>query len=170
MSTNNPPRKKEIMNKVRKWMTEEFFAIKSVPDIDSDLNLEITFGPDDSRHVNVGFPRKSNDAIFVMGGVRLTDDRRADLQGLRLQEKSEFLWVLRFALVTRDVAYNFSPSMENLETIKIYRNVFFDGLTKEHLMEVIGIVYLSITTALWTIEKRFGASAPTDERMLSWRR
>ncbi len=158
MSGASPPRKKEIINKVEKWLREEFYAVKKIPDLKADVNFEVSFGPDDNRHVNFAFPRASNDSIGVLGGVQFTEDKLARIRQLTPQEKSDFVWRLRFGLASRNIAHKFEPSMADFERVTIWRNIFFDGLTKNLVISMGGEIYLAISTVLWETDKVTGSS------------
>lgn len=168
MSIANPPRKKEMINRVEKWLTESFYAVRKVPDIHADVNFEVKFGPDDVRLVNFAFPRAANDVVTITAGLQFTGDRLTRIRQLPLKERDDFIWRIRFALLERNFSHKFEPSQADFDRLRIWRNVYFDGLTKNFLLGIGGEAYMTITSLMWETDKLMG-SPPTDDNMLSWR-
>ncbi len=158
------------MNRVRRWLTQEQFILKVTPDLKADLNIEVAFGPNDWRRVNVAFPKKVEDVISLQTGMELSDYHAPMFGRLTQQEKTEFLWDLRLALVAYRVSFDVPPEPKPNYLVHVWKYIYFDGLTKNLFMDALNEVYLTVTLAQLKIIQKFGwVGEPIETGLIGWR-
>lgn len=160
------------MRRVRRWLEEEHFAFKNFPDPNSDLNLEVTFGPNDWRRANVAFPKKGQDVVVFNSGFEFSDMHAPLFENLSQKEKSDFLWDLRLALVVYRISFDVPPEPKPKPSylVHVWKYIYFDGLTKNTFMDALNEVYLAVTLAQLKCIQRFGwTGEPFGFGMIGWR-
>ncbi len=78
-------------------------------------------------------------------------------------ERVEFLWDIRFGLLFRESGFNFRPNHINPERIDFTREIHYDGLNKNKLMEVMRENFRCNLFVVWKLNKQFGEIAPESE-------
>jgi hypothetical protein len=63
-------------------------------------------------------------------------------------EQNRFYFDLKLALLQMNVFFIIKKNMQELQSLEIYKVVFFDGLTKDALFDTINIVHNSIEIAI----------------------
>ncbi len=158
------------MRWVRKWMEDEDFILTVIPDATADLKFGVKFRPDDTRYAEVMFPRRSSDVINITSGWKLSEEHDAAYRKLTQQEKEQFVTDLRMSLLPFMAAFDAPVEPAPDHFVKLWRNIYFDGLSKTVFMEAMADVYSALTLALWKISARLGSPALSEkEGMIGWR-
>jgi len=126
---------KEYSEKIRQWLKEEGCA-KPIERSDDDLKLafDITFGGD---IMTIGFLKTQIDSVYVATKLPIPEDLQMSIKHLKTKEDlvldlRRFLYNLHFSPeFTRD------KQDETITQIYFQKIIYFDGLTKDRLFEVI---------------------------------
>lgn len=153
-------------------MEDEGFILTVIhTDVKADLKFGVKFRPDDTRYAEVMFPRKGDDVVNLTSGWRLSDEHYAAYTRLTQQEKEQFVMDLRMSLIPFKAAFEVPVELDSEHHfVKLWRNVYFDGLSKTVFMDAMADLYGAMTLVLWKINPRLGSSGLSkEEGTMGWR-
>jgi hypothetical protein len=81
--------------------------------------------------------------VVVLSTIRLADVPQRALQAMPRKDREKFIWDMRCSMLFQDANFQMEPGGTELNTIQFTREIYYDGLTKNKLIEV-----LSPTTAI----------------------
>jgi len=117
----------EVKDKIRRWLTDEGLYDMEAKDENAYFNFL-------ARHQNVVFhvfqPLSKKDSVLLVCSLNLNAEQKERLTKI---EKLE----LYQKLLSTDSLFEFHPSINNLENIRIQDFIFYDGLTKNEFMKTI---------------------------------
>jgi len=144
---------KDIEDKLRSWLIEEDYVVKAQSNPLANFTLVAT-NPAAGINVTVSQSVKHSDRIETASQI-VFEDYAKMLAGLPAPEKEGFLWDLRFSLVLCDVMFGMAPP-DNPRSILVLRNVWHDGLTKDHFMSTLHRVAECALLVSWKLVPKFG--------------
>ncbi len=154
-STTNP-RSEEIQAQIQTWLMEEGWRIRTedVPDAEWFLS-----GESEGRvRVGVGQRRGSVDQVIVQGSVIFQQAQQDQINRLPPEERSDFLWDIRFRLL--DMGVEFSGIVEPPREVRISQRIYYDGLTKDRFLQRVSQVRNGVLTVLWMVARRLAQPPP----------
>ena len=125
--------KKEVIEKIQKWIGEEGYESSVVQQAYADFQIDLR-NPAGSIIV----PKNKIDCVTFATYIQLGPDDKNAFSDLKDKEKKlEILSDLQRSLIAINVEYSFSPDFDSLEKVAITKNVYFDALTKDKLVDTI---------------------------------
>jgi hypothetical protein len=146
----------KIAEKITAWLTQEGLFREQVQDENLSLHLACEYPARSGRHVNIIQPKGREDVVIVFSRIRLADRHKKALQSLHPKAKERFLWDMRYALLFRESSFEMEPSGGDLESIRFTREIFYDGLTKNRLMEALKENLKCELYVVWKFQEVFG--------------
>ena len=156
-------RSKEIKEQIQKWLMEEGWRIRTenVPDAEWFLS-----GESEARvRIGVGQRRDRVDQVIVQGSVIFQQEQQSQINRLPPEERSDFLWDMRFRLLAMGV--EFSGVAEPPQEVQISQRIYYDGLTKDRFLQRVSQVRNGVLTVLWMVARRL--AQPPPERTVGFR-
>jgi hypothetical protein len=142
--------KKETIDKIKRWINEEELNSNTSDDPYADFHTDIRFG---SSKVNLIISKNKVDSIIVCTkSVFSVLDQKA-FSGLSKDNKRSFMLGLKFSLSRLNIQYAIAPDENKVESIYMQKVVYFDGLSKDRLFEVIMSIVSAISIVNLTYEK-----------------
>ncbi len=130
---SNINRKKEVIEKIKKWLNEESIGIINIDNPLADYQVN-TINPNQS----ICLPKNKIDSIEFVTSVYITEgDQKTYVAMKNNEEKLRIIWDLQRSLLEINVEYEFKPDTDNLESIIIKKTMYFDALTKHNFMDTI---------------------------------
>ena len=123
--------KKEVIEKIRKWLDEESIEFTPVDYPFAEFNV-------DTRNPNqtIRIPKNKPDSIEFLTIANLSnEDQKAYVALKNKEEKLRTLFDLQRSLLELNVGYKIEKDLENLESIIITKIIYFDGLSKDRFMD-----------------------------------
>lgn len=151
-----------VRGKLQTWLTEEEFEdIHSVDESESYFTFEM-------KHqlgmvLRVKQLLKDRDKIGILSGLALTNEQRRLLEEMTDSKLQEFLWDLRFSLLSRHVSFKLDSKGSIPHQIAVAQFVWYDGLTKNGFMKAIQTVIEAVIVAQWKLSRLEGAPAPKQD-------
>ncbi len=146
----------ETCGKITAWLTQEGLFKERVQDEKLSFHLACEYPAHSGRHVNVIQPKGREDVVIVFSRIRLADSHKKALQGLHPKARERFMWDMRYALLFRESSFEMEPPGEDLESIRFTREIFYDGLTKNKLMEALRENLKCELFVVWKFQEAFG--------------
>jgi len=147
----------ETCLKLRNWLSEEGLYKDKVYDEKLYFHLVAEYPMGSGRHVNIIQQNNRDDTVVVFSRIRLADTHEKALHALTKKEKDRFLWDMRYALLGRDANFDMEPNAQELQSIQFSREVYYDGLTKDKIMEIMRDNFKCELYVIWKFQEAFGS-------------
>jgi hypothetical protein len=151
----------EIKAKIQNWLIEEDYKVSKQdnPKTYFTILAEHVTG----MHIGVSQELDSKDRLTIQGTVEIKNDK---FQKLPENERLDFLWQLRYDLITNDINFAMFPDGKFPQRIALLKNIWYDGLTKNNFMNVTQRVVDGKLLILWKLQQKLGAPEPKDDQMI----
>lgn len=157
----------EMSRTIRNWLSDEGIYKDKLTDDKAHFHFIAEFPQGSGRGIDIIQPKNRDDLILVGNGLMIAQEHSDKLKELAVLEKTEFLWDIRFGLLFRESGFNMLPDGTNPKTVQFTREIHYDGLNKNKLMEVIRENLRCNLFVMWKFNKQFGEviseSKPTDQ-------
>lgn len=157
---NQPREPVEVKALLQGWLVEEGFQVREVEDPRAHFNLA-TQHPAGIR-LHVAQPRDRKDRVMVVGKVELSPRDLSRFRSLEAKAREDFLWDLRFALITNQVQFQLLPNAHDPTAILLTRAIWYDGLTKHQFMETLQRVVDAAFLTIWKFRRLLGTTTPEE--------
>jgi hypothetical protein len=146
----------ETRDKIKTWLIEEELFKEQVQDENLRFHLAAEYPAHSGRHVSIIQPKNRDDMIVVFSRIRLADLHRKAIAALPSKEKAQFLWRMRYDLLFRESSFEMEPRGGDLESIHFTREIYYDGLCKNKLMEAVRENFKCELYVVWKFKESFG--------------
>jgi hypothetical protein len=151
-----PEKVEETCKKIMTWLSEEGLYKDKVYDENLYFHLAAEFPARSGRHVNVVQPNNRDDMVIVLSTIRLAEVHQKALQALSKKDREKFIWDMRYALLFQDSNFEMGPVSSEINGIQFSREIYYDGLTKNKLMEVLRENFKCELYIVWKFQETFG--------------
>lgn len=135
--------KEDVAKQVKRWIIEEGLPVEDFPDDKIDFNFVITRG---TTKINIGFHKTSIDSIIVAGNLHFEEYEQSMIRNMKT--KREMLYDLEMVFLQMKLDFILNITTKNqeftIEDIKLQKTIYFDGLTKDKLFDVISAIFNSL--------------------------
>lgn len=146
----------EMKRKIQTWLTEEGIYKDKVADDKAHFHFLVESPPGSGRLIDIVQPKNRDDLILVGNGLGFSPEHLEKLREMDATEKVEFLWDIKFGLLFKDSSFNMLPIRANPERIDFTREIYYDGLNKNKLLEAIRENYRCNLFVIWKFMEQFG--------------
>ena len=151
----------EIRDKIKAWMVQEGLFKEEVPQENLYFQLAAEFPAKSGRHLSIIQPRNHEDMIVVFSRIRLADSHQKALAAMPPKDRDGLIWMMRYDLLFQDSSFEMEPSGCDLQSIRFTREIYYDGLTKNNLMEAVRENFKCELYVVWKFQEIFG-DGPTN--------
>ncbi len=149
-----------IRAKVQSWLIDEGYKV-SIEDNPKTYYTIVAEHPT-KMHIVVSQSLDSKDRLTIEGGLQIPDQFRK----LPENERLDVLWDVRYGLVNNEISFIMVPNGQLPEKIILLKNIWYDGLTKNNLMNTAQKVVEGKLMPLWKIQRKLGAPEPKDNMVV----
>jgi len=146
----------DTCNKIIKWLNEEGIFKEKINDENLHFHVPVQFPSGSGRHLSVIQPKNREDMVVVLSRIMLADVHKLALQAMPRKERIKFLWNMRYSLLFQESNFEMQPGGENLEGIQFTREIYYDSLTKNKLMEAMRENFKCELYVVWKFQEVFG--------------
>jgi hypothetical protein len=141
--------KKEVADEIQKWLLEEKLPIFHNEDKDTDISFGTGQG---NTFIIIGFLKESKDGVLFVGFIKFGPEEKSMIRYTKIKRRLLYELELLFTQANLDciIATTYDADQEfTIEEIKLQKFIFFDGLTKDRLFEVLSSIFncLKVTIA-----------------------
>jgi hypothetical protein len=147
----------ELVRKIKDWCTDEGIFKNKVPDDNANFHFILNFPPNIPHTIDLIQPKGKEDLIVIVCSTLISPEHLEKIKGLSIKDRMDFLWELKFLLGNRPTQFSMHHPDGILQNLQIVAHIYFDGLTKDRFMKVLGDVYASKLLAVWKIQQKFGS-------------
>jgi len=146
----------EIRDKVKVWLNQEALFKEELEDENLYFQLAAEYPPKSGRHLSIIQPKNHEDMLVVFSRIRLADPHKAALSSMPPKEKERLIWQIRYDLLFHDTSFEMESDESGLQSIRFMREIYYDGLTKNKLMEAIRENFKCELYIVWKFQEHFG--------------
>ena len=150
-----------IQAKIQNWFIEEGYKVSKVDN--PKTYFTITAEHSTGMHIGVSQGLDSKDRLTIEGGVQVPDDQ---FRQMPEKERLDFLWELRYDLITNDLIFAMLPNGQLPNKIVVLKNIWYDGLTKNSFMNAAQKVVEGKLMTLWKFQQKLGAPEPKSDHVI----
>ncbi len=143
-------------NKIIGWLSQEALFKERVQDENLSIHLAAEFPAGSKRHVNIIQPKGRDDVVIVFSRIKLADVHKKALQAMPPNVREKLLWDMRYALLFQESSFEMEPPGGDLDSIRFSREIYYDGLTKNKLMEALRENLKCELYVVWKFQEVFG--------------
>lgn len=146
----------DTQEKVKTWLVQE--GLFKSADQPENLYFQIAaeFPAKSGRHLSIIQPKSHEDMIVVFSRIRLADSHQKALSAMPPKERDRLLWQMRYDLLFQDSSFEIEPGGGDLQSIRFTQEIYYDGLTKNELMQAIRINFKCELYVVWKFQEIFG--------------
>ncbi len=146
----------EARDRIKAWLAEEGLFKEEVSAENFYFQLAAEYPVKSGRHLSVIQPRGHEDMVVVFSRIRLADVHQEAISAMPLKARERLLWQMRYDLLFRDCSFEMEPRGGPLQSIRFTREIYYDGLTKNKLMEAIAENFKCELYVVWKFQEIFG--------------
>lgn len=143
-------------NKIIGWLSQESLFKERVLEENLSFHLAAEFPARSKRHVNIIQPKGRDDVVIIFSRIKLADVHKKALQAMPQNVRERLLWEMRYALLFQESSFEMEPPGGDLESIRFSREIYYDGLTKNNLMEALRENLKCELFIVWKFQEIFG--------------
>ena len=145
-----------MSRKIMTWLSEEGIYKDKVANDNALFHFNAESPQGSGRLIDIIQPKNRDDLILVGNGLMFSPEHLDKLKEMDAAERTEFLWDIKFGLLFRESSFNMLPDGINPEKIQFTREIHYDGLNKNKLMESIRENFRCNLFVIWKFNKQFG--------------
>ncbi len=146
----------DTRDKIKRWLTEEGLFKEEVPGENLYYQIAAEFPASSGRHLSIIQPRDHEDMIVVFSRIMLAEIHQKAFSALPPREKEQLLWRMRYDLLFQDSSFEIEPVGADMRSIRFTREIYYDGLTKNKLMEAVRENFKCELYVVWKFQEIFG--------------
>jgi hypothetical protein len=143
-------------NKIIEWLSQESLLKERVQEENLYFHLAAEFPAKSKRHVNIIQPKGRDDVVIVFSRIKLADVHKKALQAMPQNARERLLWDMRYVLLFQESSFEMEPPGGDLDSIRFSREIYYDGLTKNKLMEALRENLKCELFVVWKFQEVFG--------------
>jgi len=145
-----------MCRKITSWLSQEGMYKDKVPDDKIHFHIIGELPSTPGMLFDIFQPKNRDDLIVIARGLMIVPEQLVRLNDMKAQEKTDFLWDIKYGLLFRESSFNMLPDGNNPDKIQFAREIRYDGLTKDKLMESIMENHKCALFVIWKLMERFG--------------
>jgi hypothetical protein len=147
-------------DRITAWLTQEGLFKERVPDDNLYFQIAAEYPARSGRHVSIIQPKNHQDMIVAFSRIRLADAHQKAISAMSPKERERLLWMIRYELLFRESSFEMEPAGGDLQSIRFTREIYYDGLNKNKLMEAIRENFKCELYVVWKFQEVFGEGKP----------
>lgn len=146
----------DARDKIKCWLTEEGLFREELPGENLYYQIAAEFPASSGRHFSILQPWDHEDMIVIFSRIMLAEVHQKAFSALPLREKEQLLWRMRYDLLFQDSSFEIEPVGADMRSIRFTREIYYDGLTKNRLMEAVRENFKCELYVVWKFQEIFG--------------
>jgi len=146
----------QTRDRIVAWLTEEELFRELTSEGNLHFHIAAEYPAGSGRHVSIIQPKNRKDMIVVFSRIRLADVHQKAISALQPQERERLLWQMRYNLLFQQSSFEMEPGKGELKSIHFSREIYYDGLNKNKLMEAVRENFKCELYVVWKFQEVFG--------------
>jgi hypothetical protein len=145
----------DTQEKIKAWLVQEGLFKEELSSENLYFQLAAEFPVKSGRHLSIIQPKDHEDMIVVFSRIRLADAHQKALSAMPPKERERLLWQMRYDLLFQNSSFEIEPGGGDLQSIRFTREIYYDGLTKNQLMQAIRENFKCELYVVWKFQEIF---------------
>jgi hypothetical protein len=154
-----PESKNAVKTKVLRWLDAENRPTMKVRDPVAELNVSVAIN---SESINVIFNPDKRDSLLLGVQVSFSPLDKQAFTRLQQDKKNAFIDELVYSLIYINVEFVIIPNLDNMEAVRMSKNIYFDALTKDKLFDSILLMKRAVELVRWCYNKHLSPPRRAD--------
>jgi hypothetical protein len=146
----------EARDKIKAWLVQEGLFKEELPVENLHFQMAAEFPAKSGRHLSIIQPNSHQDMIVVFSRIRLAEAHQKAISAMPPKEREQLLWKMRYDLLFQESSFEIEPGGSDLQSIRFMREIYYDGLTKNALMQAIRENFKCELYVVWKFQEIFG--------------
>jgi hypothetical protein len=146
----------ETRDKIKAWLVEEGLFKEVLSEENLHFQIAAEFPARSGRHLSIIQPKDHEDMIVVFSRIRLADAHYQALSAMPAKDRERLLWRMRYDLLFQDSSFEIEPGGGDMRSIRFMREIYYDGLNKNTLMEAVRENFKCELYVVWKFQETFG--------------
>ncbi len=146
----------DTRDKIKSWLKEEGLFKEELQTDGPYIQIMAEFPCGSGRHLSVIQPRDHEDMIVVFSRIVLADVHQKAFSAMPPAKKEQLLWQMRYDLLFQKSSFEIEPIGADMRSIRFTREIYYDGLTKNKLMEAVRENFKCELYVVWKFQEIFG--------------
>lgn len=151
-----PPKVADVRDEIKTWLIQENLFKEEVVNESLHFQIAAEFPARSSRYLSIIQPKDHEDMIVVFSRIVLAEVHQKAIMTLLPQEKEKLMWQIRYDLLFRQSNFEIEPGGMDMQSIRFMREIYYDGLSKDRLMEAIRENFKCELYVVWKFQEMFG--------------
>jgi len=143
-----------VHERIRQWVTEERWDVQDVPDDQALLNIHVKL--DNGQTVSIMQSKSRPNHIDIAKQLTFGDSTRVEFSQLSSECQRTTLWSIHHDLTMLGVEFD-GPGIP-LTIARFFAAIYFDGLTKDRLIQTMALVLRAQSLTIWTFARALEAT------------
>lgn len=146
----------ETRDRIAAWLVQEGLFKEQLSEEKLHFQIAAEYPAMSGRHLSVIQPKSHEDMIVVFSRIKLADAHRQAISSMPPKEKERLIWKMRYDLLFQDSSFEMEPGGGDVVSIRFMREIYYDGLSKNKLMEAIRENFKCELYVVWKFQEIFG--------------
>jgi hypothetical protein len=146
----------ETRDRIVAWLTEEGLFKEQLREENLYFQIAAEYPAKSGRHLSVIQPKGHEDMVVVFSRIKLADQHYQALQAMPPKDLERLVWHMRYDLLFRESSFEMEPGGGNMRSIRFVREIYYDALSKNKLMEAIRENFKCELYVVWKFQEVFG--------------
>ena len=146
----------EVRDRIKAWLVQEGLFKEELHEENLYFQMAAEFPAKSGRHLSIIQPKNHEDMIVVFSRIRLAEAHQKAVSAMPPKEREHLLWKMRYDLLFQDSSFEIEPGGSDLQSIRFMREIYYDGLTKNALMQAIRENFKCELYVVWKFQEIFG--------------
>ncbi len=154
------PNAADVRDKIKTWLVQENLFKEELEGEGLYFQIAAEYPARSGRHLSIIQPQGREDMIVLFSRIMLAEVHQKAIQALPPQQKERLMWQMRYDLLFRQSSFEIEPAGGDMRSIRFTREIYYDGLTKDRLMEAIRENLKCELYVVWKFQEMFGEGSP----------
>lgn len=145
-----------VRDKIKTWLVQEGLFKAELEDESLNFQIAAEYPAGSGRYLSVIQPKEHEDMIVIISRIMLAESHQKAFAALPIPEKERLKWQMRFDLLFQDSSFEIQPAGADMRSIRFNREIYYDGLTKDRLMQAIRENFKCELYVVWKFQELFG--------------
>jgi hypothetical protein len=146
----------ETRDRIVAWLSQEGLFKEHLHEENLHFQIAAEYPAKSGRHLSVIQPKSHEDMVVIFSRIKLADAHYQALLSMPPKERERLIWHMRYDLLFQQSSFEMEPGGGDMRSIRFMREIYYDGLNKNKLMEAIRENFKCELYVVWKFQEALG--------------
>ncbi len=146
----------ETRERIAAWLAQEGLFKEQLSEENLHFQIAAEYPARSGRHLSIIQPKSHEDMIVVFSRIKLADAHLQAISAMPPKERERLIWQIRYDLLFQDSSFEIEPGGGEMRSIRFMHEIYYDGLSKNKLMEAVRENFKCELYVVWKFQEIFG--------------